>query len=135
MLFHSPHPSAMTKIWQEGEGHDPRLSQWAEVGKAAYFSEHIIYGCAYKLCLFPSPPGYDVKPEPSIKIFPLAKIRRSLPPLSVSATSLTWALAVNPALHLPGKHGRKNCQICPNQRAPPLCPYPQMRPTRNTCST
>jgi serine/threonine protein kinase len=66
MMFHFAHPSVMTKIWQEGEGHDPRLSNWAEVGKGAYFSKHVMYGYAYKYFLWPSPPGYVVQPEPPI---------------------------------------------------------------------
>ena len=44
----------ISKIWQDGEGHDPRLSEWAEVGKGAYFSQHPIYGYAYKYSLFPA---------------------------------------------------------------------------------
>jgi hypothetical protein len=51
-LFHFCPESIIPKIWQEGEGHDPRLSQWAEVGKGAYFSEHVIYGYAYKFNLW-----------------------------------------------------------------------------------
>jgi serine/threonine protein kinase len=66
MLFHFADPAVMTKIWQEGEGHDPRLSNWAEVGKGAYFSKHVMYGYAYNYSLWPSPPGYAVKPEPPI---------------------------------------------------------------------
>jgi ribosomal protein L13E len=66
IMFHFPSDSAITKIWQEGEGHDPRLSVWAEVGKGAYFSEHAMYGYAYKYNLWPSPPKFEVKPEPPI---------------------------------------------------------------------
>jgi len=66
IMFHFAPPAAMTKIWQQGEGHDPRLSNWAEVGKGAYFSTHPMYGYAYKYSLWPSPPGYEVKPEPPI---------------------------------------------------------------------
>ena len=66
MMFHYAEPAVMTKIWQEGEGHDPRLSNWAEVGKGAYFSKHPMYGYAYKYCLWPSPPSFAVKPEPPI---------------------------------------------------------------------
>jgi hypothetical protein len=66
MMFHFALPAVMTKIWQEGEGHDPRLSNWAEVGKGAYFSKHVMYGYAYNHSLWPSPPGYAVKPEPPI---------------------------------------------------------------------
>jgi serine/threonine protein kinase len=66
MMFHFAKPEVMTKIWQEGDGHDPRLSNWAEVGKGAYFSKHVIYGYAYKYFLWPSPPKYEVKPEPKI---------------------------------------------------------------------
>jgi serine/threonine protein kinase/uncharacterized protein YjbI with pentapeptide repeats len=66
MMFHFAHPAVMTKIWQEGEGHDPRLSNWAEVGKGAYFSKHVMYGYAYKYSLWPSPPDYVIKSEPPI---------------------------------------------------------------------
>lgn len=51
-LFHYCPDSVVEKIWREGEGHDSRLSQWAEVGKGAYFSEHAIYGYAYKFNLW-----------------------------------------------------------------------------------
>jgi serine/threonine protein kinase len=51
-LFHFCPESIIPKIWQEGDGHDPRLSQWAEVGKGAYFSEHVIYGYAYRFNLW-----------------------------------------------------------------------------------
>ncbi len=51
-LFHFCPDIVIPKIWQEGEGHDTRLSQWAEVGKGAYFSEHVIYGYAYKFNLW-----------------------------------------------------------------------------------
>jgi hypothetical protein len=47
-MFHFAAPAAMPKIWQQGEGHDPRLAIWAEVGKGAYFSKHPMYGYAYK---------------------------------------------------------------------------------------
>jgi serine/threonine protein kinase len=66
MMFHFADPAVMTKIWQQGEGHDPRLSNWAEVGKGAYFSKHVMYGYAYKYCLWPSPPSFTVKPEPPV---------------------------------------------------------------------
>jgi serine/threonine protein kinase len=66
MMFHFAPAAVMAKIWQQGEGHDPRLSQWAEVGKGAYFSKHVMYGYAYKYSLRPSPPGFVVKPEPPI---------------------------------------------------------------------
>jgi serine/threonine protein kinase len=66
MLFHFAPPAVIAKIWQEGEGHDPRLSQWAEVGKGAYFSEHVMYGYAYKYSLWPSSPTYIANPEPPI---------------------------------------------------------------------
>ena len=32
----------------QGAGFDPRLANWAEVGKGAYFSQHVMYGYAYK---------------------------------------------------------------------------------------
>jgi len=66
MLFHYCREEIIPKIWQQGEGHDPRLSVWAEVGKGAYFSEHLIYGYAYKYSLWPSPPSFVVKPEPPL---------------------------------------------------------------------
>ena len=65
-MFHFADPAVMTKIWQQGEGHDPRLSQWADVGKGSYFSTHPIIGYAYKFSLYPSPPSFTVKPEPPI---------------------------------------------------------------------
>lgn len=66
LLFHFPHPDAVAKIWQQGDGHDPRMSIWAEVGKGAYFSEHVIYGYAYNYKLWPSGPDWVVKREPPI---------------------------------------------------------------------
>jgi serine/threonine protein kinase len=66
ILFHFASDFVIPKIWQEGEGHDPRLSVWAEVGKGAYFSEHVMYGYAYKHNMWPSPPSYEVKSEPPI---------------------------------------------------------------------
>jgi serine/threonine protein kinase len=54
MLFHFAPDHVIPKIWQTGEGHDPRLSVWAEVGKGAYFSEHLMYGYAYAFKLWPS---------------------------------------------------------------------------------
>ena len=51
-LFHFCPDNVIDLIWQEAEGHDPRLSQWAAVGKGAYFSEHAIYGYAYKFNLW-----------------------------------------------------------------------------------
>jgi len=36
------------------------------VGKGAYFSEHVMYGYAYKYSMWPSPPKFEVKPEPPI---------------------------------------------------------------------
>jgi serine/threonine protein kinase len=62
MMFHFAEPAVMTKIWQQGEGHDPRLSNWAEVGKGAYFAKHVIYCYAYKYCLWPC----ESKSEPPI---------------------------------------------------------------------
>jgi hypothetical protein len=66
MMFHFAPLAVIPKIWQQGEGHDPRLSSWAEVGKGAYFSKHLMYGYAYQYCLWPSPPNYAVKAEPQI---------------------------------------------------------------------
>jgi serine/threonine protein kinase len=65
-VFHFASPFVIPKIWQEGEGHDPRLSLWAEVGKGAYFSKHLMYGFAYKYSLWPSPSKFEVKPEPPV---------------------------------------------------------------------
>jgi len=65
MLFHFAPELIVPKIWQEGEGHDPRLSVWAEVGKGAYFSEHLMYGYAYNFKLWPSASsGWIAEPEP-----------------------------------------------------------------------
>jgi WD40 repeat protein/serine/threonine protein kinase len=61
-MFHFAPPPVMAKIWQQGEGHDPRLSQWAEVGNGAYFAKHVMYCYAYKYSLWPS----ESKPEPPI---------------------------------------------------------------------
>lgn len=73
ILFHFASDIVIPKIWKEGEGHDPRLSIWAEVGKGAYFAEHVMYPYAYNYNLWPSPPDYVVKPEPpigaSMKVF------------------------------------------------------------------
>jgi len=66
LLFHVCPEKIIDKIWQDGEGHDPRLSVWAEVGKGAYFSEHLMYGYAYTYKLWPSPPSYTAEPEPPI---------------------------------------------------------------------
>jgi hypothetical protein len=55
LLFHMCPEDVINKIWQEGEGHDTRLSQWAEVGKGAYFSEHLMCGPALPslyFCIF-----------------------------------------------------------------------------------
>jgi serine/threonine protein kinase len=104
-MFHFADPAVMTKIWQQGEGHDPRLSNWAEVGKGAYFSKHVIYGYAYKYGLWPPPPSFTVKPEP-----PVGECMQVFVFVSVSGTSLTWAPAVKLALHLYGTPGRKSCR-------------------------
>jgi serine/threonine protein kinase len=66
MMFHFAPAPVIPKIWQEGEGHDPRLSNWAEVGKGAYFSKHVMYGYAYSHMMWPEPPHYKVGPEPPI---------------------------------------------------------------------
>jgi hypothetical protein len=66
MFHYAPSPEVIAKIWEQGEGHDPRLSNWAEVGKGAYFSTHPIYGYAYKNSLWPSPPGFAVGAEPPV---------------------------------------------------------------------
>jgi hypothetical protein len=52
LLFHMCPEDVINKIWQEGEGHDTRLSQWAEVGKGAYFSEHLMYVLALSSLYF-----------------------------------------------------------------------------------
>jgi serine/threonine protein kinase len=66
VMFHFTPDNLIPKIWQEGEGHESRLSVWAEVGQGAYFSKHVMYGYAYKHKLWPSPPLYQVGPEPII---------------------------------------------------------------------
>jgi serine/threonine protein kinase len=66
LVFHFASDSVVSKIWQEGEGHDPRLSNWAEVGKGAYFSKHVMYGYAYKYKLWPSFPDWKAAPEPPV---------------------------------------------------------------------
>jgi hypothetical protein len=38
----------LTQCAPQGAGFDPRLANWAEVGKGAYFSQHVMYGYAYK---------------------------------------------------------------------------------------
>jgi hypothetical protein len=65
-VFHFASDAVITKIWQEGDGHDPRLSNWAEVGKGAYFSKHVVYGYAYKYKLWPSSIDQMVAPEPPV---------------------------------------------------------------------
>ena len=66
LVFHFASDAVITKIWQEGDGHDPRLSNWAEVGKGAYFSKHVVYGYAYKYKLWPSSIDQMVAPEPPV---------------------------------------------------------------------
>jgi serine/threonine protein kinase len=55
LLFHFCPDDVIPMIWEQGDGHDPRMSRWAEVGQGAYFAEHPMYGYAYKYKLFPSP--------------------------------------------------------------------------------
>jgi serine/threonine protein kinase/GTPase SAR1 family protein len=65
-LFHFASKSLLPKIWQS-EGHDPRLSRFFEVGRGAYFFEHIIHILAYVYDMLPSPPHYEVNhSEPPI---------------------------------------------------------------------
>jgi serine/threonine protein kinase len=114
MLFHFAPPAAVTKIWQEGEGHDPRLSNWAEIGKGAYFSEHVIYGYAYKFALWPSPPDYVVKHDPpigeSMQVF-------------ASLVCLGYVADMGPG-----------CETCPSpawdawKKEPPILPKPTRPP-------
>jgi hypothetical protein len=66
VLFHLAADSVISKIWQAGEGFESRLSQWAEVGKGAYFCEHVIYNYAYKFKLWTAPDKFEVVPEPAI---------------------------------------------------------------------
>jgi hypothetical protein len=67
MLFHLAPDVIIPKIWQAGEGFESRLAQWAEVGKGAYFCEHVIYNFAYKYGLW-GPPDQWTKdvPEPPV---------------------------------------------------------------------
>ena len=55
MLFHLAPDHGIPKIWQAGEGFESRLAQWAEVGRGAYFCEHVIYNFAYKYGLWCPP--------------------------------------------------------------------------------
>jgi serine/threonine protein kinase len=66
MLFHWAHDRVIPKIWQAGEGFETRLAQWAEVGKGAYFCEHIIYNYAYKFDLWAPPDKFKVVAEPPV---------------------------------------------------------------------
>jgi hypothetical protein len=51
-----------------GGSFETRLAQWAEVGKGAYFCEHLIYNYAYKYGLWAPPEKMEDIPESSIKI-------------------------------------------------------------------
>ena len=66
ILFHLAADSVISKIWQSGEGFESRLSQWAEVGKGAYFCENIIYNYAYKFKLWSAPDKFEIVSEPPI---------------------------------------------------------------------
>jgi hypothetical protein len=66
MLFHLSSDFAIPKIWQAGEGFESRLAHWAEVGKGAYFCEHLIYNYAYKFELWSSPDKFKVVAEPAL---------------------------------------------------------------------
>jgi hypothetical protein len=66
MLFHLAPDFVIPKIWQAGEGFESRLSQWAEVGKGAYFCEHVIYNFAYKYGLWCPPDQIKDVPEPPV---------------------------------------------------------------------
>jgi hypothetical protein len=47
-----PEHTRCSVIRSQGAGFDPRLANWAEVGKGAYFSQHVMYGYAYKYKLW-----------------------------------------------------------------------------------
>jgi serine/threonine protein kinase len=66
ILFHLPAEQVIPKIWQAGEGIESRLSQWAEIGRGAYFCENVIYNYAYKFKLWTKPDKFQVVPEPVI---------------------------------------------------------------------
>jgi serine/threonine protein kinase len=75
MVFHLASDFVIPKIWEAGEGVETRLAQWSEVGKGAYFSEHLIYNYAYKYGLWAPPEKMEDKSgkanevsESSIKI-------------------------------------------------------------------
>ena len=66
MVFHLASDFVIPKIWQAGEGFESRLAQWAEVGKGAYFCEHVIYNFAYKYGLWCPPEQFKDRPEPPV---------------------------------------------------------------------
>ncbi len=66
LLFHLAPDLVIPKIWQSGEGFESRLVQWAEVGKGAYFCEHLIYNFALKFGLWCPPEKFEVVPEPPV---------------------------------------------------------------------
>jgi serine/threonine protein kinase len=66
MLFHLAPDFVIPKIWQAGEGFESRLAQWAEIGKGAYFCEHLIYNYAYKFELWSPPDKFKVVAEPAL---------------------------------------------------------------------
>jgi len=66
IVFHLAADSVISKIWQAGEGFESRLSQWAEVGKGAYFCENFMYNYAHKFKLWTAPDRFEVVPEPPI---------------------------------------------------------------------
>jgi serine/threonine protein kinase len=66
MLFHLASDHVIPKIWQAGEGFESRLAQWAEVGRGAYFCEHLIYNYAYKFELWSPPDKFKVVAEPAL---------------------------------------------------------------------
>jgi hypothetical protein len=114
MMFHFAPAPVIPKIWQEGEGHDPRLSNWAEVGKGAYFSKHVMYGYAYDQKMWPSPPLYKVGPEPIIG--------------TTMRVFATFVCLGNVADMGPG------CETCPSaawdkwKKEPPILPKPTRPP-------
>jgi hypothetical protein len=66
MLFHLAPDHVIPKIWQAGEGFESRLAQWAEVGRGAYFCEHLIYNYAYKFELWSPPDKFKVVAGPAL---------------------------------------------------------------------
>ena len=65
-VFHLAPDFVIPKIWQAGEGFESRLAQWSEIGRGAYFCEHVIYSFAYKYGLWVQPDCFKVVAEPPV---------------------------------------------------------------------